>query len=234
MRSVLPGLCSLRRVPDPTKRASGWLTGVLVRAREGFPLWRRSSRVQISLVVFGMALVGMAAAGGFAYTAQATRIAVRVDESLTNAVGELHVLAAEGVDPQTGQPFASPERLLAVMLSREVTYENEGIVGLVDGVPAYTSPKAALRLEDDHVLVAQLELLVEGDAPEIMTVDTPVTQYRIVLAPIIDLARTDGADPSAALVVGFDMNRELAQVRNIFQAYFLIAAIALVGIALAS
>lgn len=202
------------------------------RTRDRFPRWRRSSRVQICLVVFGMALVGMVGAGAFAYTAQVTRITARVDQSLANAVGELQVLATEGIDPQTGEAFTDPERLIAVLLSREVTYDNEGIIGLVDGVPTYFSPTAELLLEDDAVLIAQLAHLVTDENPRILSLETPVTQYRLLVAPVVNLAAPDG--PSVMLVVAFDMNQELAQIRATFQAYFVIAAIALVGIAVAA
>lgn len=215
------------------QRIQDWLRSARDQVRDRLPRWRRSSRVQICLIVFGMALVGMAGAGAFAYTAQVARTTARVDQSLGNAVGELQVLASEGIDPVTGQPFTDPQRLIAVLLSREVTYDNEGIIGVVNGVPTYFSQTAELRLQDDSVLIAQLEFLVEDDQPRILTVDTPITQYRLLVAPIVDLA-ADGGGPSVVLVVGFDMNQELDQVRASFQAYFLIAAIALVGIAVAA
>lgn len=202
------------------------------RLRRAWPRWRRSSRVQICLVVLGMALVGMAGAGVVAYTAQVSRITARVDQSLTNALGELEVLAREGVDPLTGEPFADPERLIAVLLDREFTYDNEGIIGVVDGVPSYFSRTAELRLQDDPVLLAQLEYLLTDDRPRIVSVDTPVTQYRLLVVPVIDRATAEG--PVVVLLVGFDMNQELDQVRAAFQAYFIIAAIALAGIAVAA
>lgn len=188
--------------------------------------------MQICLVVLGMALVGMAGAGAFAYTAQVTRITARVDQSLANALGELQVLASEGVDPLTGEPFADPERLIAVLLSREVTYDNEGIIGVVDGVPTYFSRTAELRLQDDAVLIAQLDHLVVDDRPRIHSLETPITQYRLLVAPIVDLAQE--GEPSVVLLVGFDLRQELDQVRAAFQAYFIIAAIALAGIAVAA
>lgn len=260
MRGVLSGLCSLPLQPATGDEEDGWTTsagfetdpphqggpavtdpldqagsptpGVRQRLRRAWPLWRRSSRIQICLVVLGMALVGMLGAGAFAYTSQVTRITARVDQSLTNTLGELQVLAEEGIDPLTSEPFTDPERLVAVLLAREVTYDNEGIIGVVAGIPRYFSRTAEVRLQDDAVLLAQLEHLVVDDNPRVLSLETPVAQYRLLVAPIIDLAADDG--PSVVLVVGFDMNQELDQVRAAFQAYFIIAGIALAGIAVAA
>lgn len=220
------------RAPHALVRLRDRMASLTERARLGMPKWRRSSRVQITLVVFGMALVGMAGAGIFAYTAQVARTTARVDQSLANAVAELQVLAEEGTDPDTGRPFTDPERLVEVLLSREVTYDNEGQLGVVDGIPTYFPPTVDLSLQDDQVLIAQLPFLLSDDQPRILTVDTPVTQYRLLIAPIV--AEGGDAGPSVLLVVGFDLNSELAQVRASFQAYFVIAAITLLAIAVAA
>lgn len=55
------------------------------------------------------------------------------NEDVTQETEEFTTFAAEGRDPETSEPFETPERLLQVYLARQIPGPDEALVGVVDG-----------------------------------------------------------------------------------------------------
>ena len=112
--------------------------------------WRPvvSVRVRVLASVLAMALMGVALAGGVVYLVQRQTLGSTISASLEQEVAEFRTLAETGLDPETGQSFASIERLLRVALQRNVPDRNETYLTLLDGVPlAYNGGERPIALE---------------------------------------------------------------------------------------
>ncbi|GAA1316837.1 sensor histidine kinase [Leucobacter albus] len=65
-------------------------------------------------------------------------VEVEANAQITQEAEEFTRFVTEGVDPETTKPFATPQRLLEVYLSRQSVSDGELIVGLVEGAPVGT------------------------------------------------------------------------------------------------
>ncbi|MFY9263290.1 MAG: HAMP domain-containing histidine kinase [Actinomycetaceae bacterium] len=68
-----------------------------------------------------------------------------IDEALIQEIGEIDAFATAGVDPETGETFASAQRFIEVYLSRQVSEPTELIVGGIQGegvIAEQIGPKA--------------------------------------------------------------------------------------------
>ena len=73
----------------------------------------------------------------------------RVAADLQRAADEFETLATEGIDPATGQPFASAQNLLRVAVQRSVLAPSEGVLGVVDGRVRWAA-QAGVQLRPEH------------------------------------------------------------------------------------
>ena len=78
-------------------------------------------RARVLATVLVMALFGVLVAGGVVYLVQARSLTSSITSSLEQEVAEFRALAETGLDPETGVPFTSIERLLRVALVRVST-----------------------------------------------------------------------------------------------------------------
>ncbi|MFN3866648.1 MAG: ATP-binding protein [Demequina sp.] len=191
-------------------------------------------RSAILLAVLGLTALALFTAGYTAAALQGARVDARIDADLSASAEEFRVLANVGVDPRTGEPFASPQELVRTAMERIIPARNEGVLGVVGGEVAYTSRGADVALEDDAELVEALGPLVIGDVPTYTTLTTAETTYRLAAVPV--RTRTDGTlagepddavpahDSVAALVLGYDLDAERADFNEVFVTYALVAA----------
>lgn len=177
------------------------------------------------MAVLGAAAMGLVGAGATSYVVQKEMVDSRIDDDLAQEVQEFRELAAGGVDPQTGQPFTSVERLLAVALQRNVPGAHEGMFGVVDGEVAWVpSSGVDLRLQDDSALVREVTAL-PVDAPiRVRTIDGELGSLRYVAVPV-----TAADEPTHGVyVVGYSRDLELAELANSYRTYVVAAAGSLV------
>ncbi|WP_197510767.1 hypothetical protein [Tessaracoccus coleopterorum] len=87
---------------------------------------RTSLRVRIMGPMILMAALTLAASGAIVAAIQQREIVGGTDAQLIRVRDELRVLAEDGIDPGTGQPFAGPSELLRTYLARTVVSEAEG------------------------------------------------------------------------------------------------------------
>ena len=123
---------------------------------------RRWLRVSVRVRVLGAVLLltafGVLIAGGSAHLANRERTEKNVEDVLWRSVTEFQVLASDGEDPETGEPFTTAARLVYVALQRMVPAANEGMLGYVDGSRRWDAPvTVAVRLEEDRELLAHLD-----------------------------------------------------------------------------
>lgn len=207
--------------------------------RRRLPGGRRSRpfnvRARILAAVVGLAGLALAVSGYTAFAIQQAQVEGRVDAELTADAEQFRVLHEVGVDPATGEAFTSPADLVRTAMARIIPTRNEGIVGLVDGQVAYTSPVTRVRLEQDQELMRALQPHALGDRAMVVTIDTENTSYRAAVVPVRGSAAAAAADPESesggepeaseesqvgALVLAYDIAAE----KRVFAEGFLIYA----------
>ena len=94
--------------------------------------WTRLSlRRRIVGSIALLSAIGLLAAGLAALLVERNRIVDGVVASLGQELAEFRELAASGVDPDTGEPFATADRLITVAMQRNVADTHETHMGLV-------------------------------------------------------------------------------------------------------
>lgn len=112
-----------------------------------------------------------------------------VDATLQQEVDELQRLAAEGIDPSTGQPFgADVQAIFDTFLVRNVRAEGEVFVTFIAGAP-YRATPSPLPLHEDAALAEQWGSLTDGEWGNLSTDAGPV---RYVAIPLRFDGRTHG------------------------------------------
>lgn len=185
-------------------------------------------RSTILVTVLVLAAIALATAGFTVAVLQERRVTERVDADLSSSVDSFRLLASTGVNPTTGEPFASADELIRAAIARTIAARNEGLIGIVDGRIEYVSTGTSVALADDPALIAEIGPLLAGPAATLATIRTDLTTYRIAVVPVT----LDGAGSTAGLVLGFDLAAELGEFRQIFTTYVLVAvaSLAVVGV----
>ncbi|WP_156165082.1 sensor histidine kinase [Demequina silvatica] len=207
-----------------------------VAARRGL-----SVRTWILAAVVGLSALALGSAGLTAMRLQEAGVEIRIDEDLRASAEEFRVLASVGVDPETGEPFTSPQDLVRTAMERIIPARNEGVLGVVGSEVSYTSRGAPVALEEDQDLVDALAPLVTDSRATFTTLSTPATTYRVAVVPV--RTATDGSlteepddafppgDDVAALVLAYDLEAERAAFREVFRTYALVAIASLAVVA---
>lgn len=172
------------------------------------------SRLMALLVL--LTFLTLVVSGGTAYALQRSAITQRIDDSLTRSVEEYRILAQEGIDPATGQPFAEADQLVFVAMQRTMPSFNEGMLGFREGSITWTANDAVeLRLEDDPELVEWAQENSDRNSTIIESVTTSITDYRVVLV----LVQLSGDDTPGMLMLAYDHEAELGELEATFITY---------------
>lgn len=186
-------------------------------------------RITIAMIL--LVAVVFTVASTVVFLVEHRSIQADVDASLRRSADELRVLATEGVDPSSGQPFTHPDALMSTFLSRTVIGPNEGEVGVVNGRVAWVADENELvdvRPELDEELMTALLPLTSGERIRIDAITTSMGRYRYIVAPVHFPASY------GALIHVFDMHREEAQLRETLLIFIVVALGALTAAALVS
>ncbi|MFT4109720.1 sensor histidine kinase [Propionicimonas sp.] len=191
------------------------------------PAWSIRTRVIAAVVALtGLALAtsGLIVANrGHAVTEQ------RVAAELQRVAEEFENLALDGIDPATGQPFASAEPLVRVAVQRSVLAPNEGVFGVVDGRVRWTAQSGVVfRPDEDAAFVAHVLPLAGAATTSQGRVETDQRDYRYLVVPVTFAASGSGG----ALVHAVDFAAEESLLADVWRSYGLVAlgSLVLVGL----
>lgn len=196
----------------------------------------RGTAVRTTVLVVVLSLSGLAliTSGYTAAVLQELRVEARVDEDLRADAEEFRLLSSVGVDPDTGDLFASPSDLVRTAMERIIPARNEGVIGIVDGEVAFTSRGAPIALQDDLEFVEALGPAVVADGASFITIVTEATTYRAGVVPVrspgTDTPEGETAselDSAAAIVMAYDLRAEKAVFGEVFTIYAVVAAVSL-------
>lgn len=181
----------------------------------------RSVRARILAWVIVLTALGMAGAAGAAYLLETERIDVRIDRSLQQEIAEFAEFHRTGVDPATGQRFASVDRLLQVAMSRNVPDEHQTIVAFL---PNRTfSPRDTLPLHSDPTFRAEA---TAAGVPVFGDYESPDGPIRFATMPVTQ------ADRRGTFVVAYFTASEHGEFTDVIRTYSLVAVVALAVVAL--
>lgn len=194
------------------------------------PVPRRTSlRARIMLPMILLAALALVLAGVVSAFIQHNAIISGIDDQLEGTRDELRVLATQGVDPSTGQPFTTPSALLRSYLARSAVVDAAGEMAIVDGKVAWVSSSdVPVRPENDAQLVEEVKVLAEDDESVIRTLATDSARYRALVVPVQFPGST------GALVTVYDLGLAEAGLRQTMLVYSLTGLITLLLVALAS
>lgn len=178
-----------------------------------------SVRTRLTAVVSALVLVALAAAGALLWLVGGVLIDRRIAEHADQEVAELTNFRRVGVDPRTGRPAGSTERLVELHLQRTVPAPSELLVGFWGGRPQLSSAGARRDLLDLPAFTAAVESrLTSGGSTQI---DSPWGEVHLDVLPLRD-GTGDGA-----FVVAIFVDDERAELVELVRTYAVVAALAL-------
>lgn len=191
------------------------------------PVAKASLRTRIVVPMILLAALTLIAAGTIVAVIHDRNTSSGIEQQMMRTRDELRLLAENGVDPATGQPFAGPAQLLETFLARTVISEAEGDLAFIDGEIFPISPDTAqLRLEEDPDFMAAVTPLTQGDEIVITSIRTAMGDYKVLVAPVVF------PDSRGALVHAYDTEEMSRQLRATMVIYTAVAVVMLALVAL--
>lgn len=203
--------------------------------RLGAQRWSVRSRILASILV--VAAIGMTTAGAITFLVQRDRILAGIDDRLRSRVeaarvivtGDLPTSVADGdVAPAANPPaFTTTALALYGVLARLVPDQDEGALGILDGVAAYyPAVQSDVRLERNDELVARVVDEVSDDSVRLGTAVTRDGTLRYIAVPI----SVEGDDASGIYLTAVNLDARLSELIDAFRTYAVVAFVALAAI----
>lgn len=181
---------------------------------------RYSVRQRLTLAVAVLTAAALVAVGATLFVLESRRIDRVIDASLAQEVGELRRLQAEGVDPETGNRFADPDRLISFFLSRNVPDAEENLWQFpVTGKPTFVGEGQRV-LRTSPRFPALVERL--GTTGGVADLDIGGRDYRVAVQPV------EQGRQRAAFVVSHDVSGSREQLNELMVTYALLSALSVV------
>jgi two-component system OmpR family sensor kinase len=188
-----------------------------------------SIRARVIVAVMLLTAVALLLSGATIYSRGHAITEQRVAADLDRAVAEFDLLATQGLDPDTGGPFTSPDRLLRVAVQRAVLAESEGVLAFRPGGGRWTAHAGVpMRPEDDAELIGHLLPLTRAAVVSAGRLDSAAHDYRYVVVPV----RLGGEGEGGAFVRVTDLRAEGDLLNAVYTTYALVAlgSLLLVGL----
>ncbi|MDE1535785.1 sensor histidine kinase [Actinotignum schaalii] len=183
-------------------------------------------RFRIAATMVALVAVVLAATGVAVVLTESRMWRAQVDATLVRVADEFRVLAENGVDPETGQPFAGPSQLIETYLSRTVLSEAEGEMGIVDGRVAWVGgDTSSVRPEEDAGLVRHLLPLTRNAEITMGTYAGAQREYRYIVVPV----QFSGSQPGA-LVHVYLLDVISARIWNLMTVLAVVYLVAVIGV----
>lgn len=179
-----------------------------------------SVRTRIVAVVALLVSLALAGAGLIVFVVEGQRLEQQTVEEVEQELDEFATLVDQGIDPGTGQPFASVDDLLVLYLDRNVPDADEAFVGWIGARPEYQFPDDGLP-EDPVFLAAATPLVTRGGSARIETAegDTLVTAQPVVL----------GQDTGALIVVKY-LDQDRAELLDTMRTLVIVSLLSLLAV----
>ena len=182
-----------------------------------------SVRQRLTAAVALLTAAALVAVGLTLYALESRRIDGDIDRSLAQEIGELKTLQTDGRDPETLQPFGTPDRLLDSFLSRNLPDPDEILWAFPTvGEPKYVG-SSDRRLQGSAAFTRLVIDLKRTGGTRVLSVDG--NEYRIAVQPIVQ------GDARAAFVVSHDVSASRKPLRDLMVTYALLAALSVLLIA---
>ncbi|KQO99579.1 sensor histidine kinase [Leifsonia sp. Leaf264] len=187
----------------------------------------RSVRMRIVVSILVVTALGMTVAGVVTIFVQRERVLAQIDTRLAGTADDIRQAARTG-DADGNLP-SSVRDLLGTAMARIIPDTNESTVGVIDGAAALV-PAADLpfRIDDDPAFLARVLSDARSDTAVVGTIDADAGTLRYVVVPVA----IDGDPQTGLYVSAYNVSAELAEVRDAFTTYAIVAAGALVVIGL--
>lgn len=188
------------------------------------------TRIIVSFIV--LLTFALTIAGVTFNAVQQRSVEARIDGYLTKVADELRLLAASGVDPETGEPFTGPSQLLRTSLQRQALGHGEGEFAAVGGrVRWIAASTVVLRPERDRELLDHVLPLTTGTDVRRGRLKTALGEYAYIVIPVqYESGSATGSatgsktgDDQGALVHVHDIGVEQGQVADNVQRFILVA-----------
>lgn len=187
-------------------------------------------RSRVLFSVLAMSLFGLVVTEAVSFVVQFRALDDDVTEALEQEVEEFRTLAREGIDPETGEAFASVERLLRVAMQRNVPDQNETYLTLLDGAPLqFDREDRPIELESEPAVLDAVAEVQPGDDVALRDVATSAGAARLAIVPV---GVQGGDDAVGAYVIAFAMDRQRDDLMTVTRIYIIasLLSLLLVGI----
>jgi signal transduction histidine kinase len=176
-----------------------------------------------------MTALGMAITGGTAFFIQDRLANAGITVALEEEAEEFRRMAAAGVDPQTGAPFTSVERLLSFAMQSNVPHRNETYLILLDGtVLGHEGGTRPIQLESEAAILAEVADAALLQTVAIRDVWTSAGGARLAIVPV----QIDGDPTRGTYVMAFAVDRGREDLVGVARIYLMVSlgALFLVGV----
>ncbi|WP_367650415.1 ATP-binding protein [Nocardioides sp. zg-DK7169] len=176
-----------------------------------------SVRARITATVALLVGLTLGGAGMIVYLVESQRIEAQTTEEVEQELDEFDLLSREGVDPQTGEPFASVKDVLVLFMERNVPDDDELLVGWVGDRPVVRSPADPLA-QDPAFQDAARPLVRDGGSTRL---DTSEGEVLIASQPLVR-GRQHGA-----LLVAVKLAEDRAELIDTMRTYAIVSLLSM-------
>lgn len=192
--------------PDPTESAPGTRP----------PRSGASVRVRIVAAISLLVTVTLVGAGVVVYLIERQRLDEQSAEEVNQEFAEFEKLQV-GKDPETGESFASIQRLLTIFMQRNVPDDDELLVGWVGDGPVVQFPADPL-VDDERFRSAARTLVTDGGS-----VRLDLDDRQLMIAAL----RVERADERGALIVVLYLDEDRAELFDTMRTYAIVSFLSL-------
>ncbi|QWF20618.1 HAMP domain-containing histidine kinase [Nocardioides sp. LMS-CY] len=177
-----------------------------------------SVRVRITATVALLVLAGLVLAGAVVYTIESRRLEQQIASSVDQEFAEFGKLQSDGVNPDTGRPFETPEDMVRLFFQRNVPGDNELLIGWWNDRIGAQSPRQDAISESDWIGPTVRSLLDDNGTT---TVDSEFGELQVATQAVRQ------GDETGALVVVTFLDRVRSGLRDTMRTYAIVAALVL-------
>ncbi|MCI2265996.1 ATP-binding protein [Sediminivirga luteola] len=187
---------------------------------------RFSVTQRITTGVLLLTAIGLGAVGLLLYVLESANLDNRIDQELSQEIVEFRGFAENGVDPETGRPFESADRLLRVFLERNQPGTAETFFAFTMEGPVLYQGVADPRLSETREFVALVEGLMDRGGRTSTQIGDAT--YRFVVLPL-----HEGSDRGAFVAV-HNVTEHRQSLNELLRTYTIAATMATLIVALLS